>query len=621
MNKQRITKFIMGAGTLFIASSILSSCMFFREKKEFYIPVQKVEGGAWYFINEEGERVGTQEWEFEPSITKDGIFTARIDEGLTVYRWDGDEAKAIDSLQNLVSVGVYNDGLLPVTPAMSRIRIVNRKGKVKFVLDPIDDKEITSCDQQFSEDLLVVNTSDGKAGVINSDGEVVVKPKYSEISRFNEGYALAAKYDFDNYEKGPSYYVIDKKGNAKAVKGEFGFPEGDGGDIVTQFENGVVYVLGKMDESNGYSPTTYKITTEGKATAVKDDSWVNNIEGGGTITTFYGEDNWSQVWKDAEGKQIKKIKEQGEYLSSYGKYVTLSGDKYFTVFNDKGEKLNKLDGNVSPYWSGGKFGLAYIEYANDYSDPPIYHLLNTEGQEIKGAKYFGLGTHLSISLRQYEYEGEDYYGDLTVTSAYVDVTAAASKLVSMISGEVKGKSSYYLGQSVASILSGENARFYTGSSRSFTIPTDSTYFLSNGAGFWINGTAEATQEITEATYQHYFEVDHYDVFGRAWGWNRTRQTGVHFNPNAKVMAFDLTLHTNHASGKELREAVVRRLKKDGYTTTSENANYDELTNGFRNVVIYGNKDSAGVGAIVYDKGSWWYKSDDEKAALAARLTY
>lgn len=588
-------------------------------KKEYYLPVQKSEGGAWTFINSKGEQVGTQQWEFEPSISVDGIFTVRENDGLSVYRWSGNEAKPIDSLQNLVCVGIYNDGLLPVTPAMQRIRIVDNKGKVKFTLEPIDGKEINSCAQKFSENLLIVTTIDGKTGVINNKGEVIVKPSYSDISNFSGGYALAANYDYDNYENGPSYFILDKTGKATPVIGEFAYEEGDG-MYLPEFVDGAVYVAGKPNEQNEdsddyYPTTTCKITTDGKVTVEDNPSWTTMLADGGKIVSTYKDDKSIEEWFDKGGKIIKKIDQNGEYMRDYGKYVVIQRTDTLTIYDLQGKELNHLTG-YNPAWSEGNFGLMVSVYTNDYTETTKYKMLDAQAQLIPDLLFYGIGYNETVSLKNND---SDYY-DATVTSAYVDVTAAANKLSSMLTGGVQGKQYYTLGQSVASILSSENnAKYYSGSSRTFSIPTDSTYYLADGAGFWIGGSAESSEEIVSPTYKQYFQVDHYDFWGRPWGYNRTKQVGVHFNKNAKIIAFDLQLHTNYPSGSLIREAVVRRLKSENYTVTKESENYDELSNGYISIILYGNKDTDGVGAIVFNKDSWYYKSDEDKAALAALL--
>lgn len=589
-----------------IAAVMMVSCNGDSNNEVQYIPVQITEGGAWSFINEKGERVGTQEWEFEPSVTRNGIFTARTDSGLTVYRWDKDVAKPIDSLRNLVSVGVYNDGLLPVTPMMQRIRIVDKSGKTKFELEPIAGQEISSCALQFSEGLLVVNTVDGKSGVIDKDGKLVVEPKYSEISNFKNGYALAVNYNYDNYEDGPSYFIIDKEGQVKPVKGKFGYEEGEC-TYVPEFQNGVATVAGPMDTVN-YTYNSVEINVEGKVTPLKGNQYRQVLDNGAVIIYDYQNETSSYTWRDPEGKIF--MKETEGSLNGMGKYVTLNRNEELTLFLDDGQELGKFKGNLYAQWPGGKFGPILTEYDKDYNT--TYTLLDAEGKKIPGAKYHGVGVSDYVDL---EYYGEGDMCNEYVTSAYVDVTAAATKLAQMAQGNVKGKEYYYLGQSVADILAGNNASYYSGSGRTFSLPTDSTGQLASGAGFWVSGTGKSSSDIVAPTYQHYFEVHHYDYYGRAWGWNRTRQVGVHFNSSAKVASFDIQLHTNHPSGARLREAVGRKMKADGYTLVTSAPNYDEYTNGGNDVIIYGTNQSHGVGAIVGAKSM----SESEKSSLSANL--
>lgn len=615
MAKKFTGKFLLMSALL--ASVSLVSCDKSNSSKEVeYIPVQTTEDGAWIFIDSNGERVGEQEWEFQPSMTIGGIFSARDEDGLiTVYRWKGKEAQPVDSLRNLVSVGVLSEGMMPVTPQMERIRIVDRDGDVKFVLDPIDEKEITSCAAQFSEGLLIVTNSDGKTGVINSKGDVIVAPEYNDITNYSDGFALAAKYDYDNFEAGPKYYVLDKEGNATKVKGEFGFEESECGIMLQPFCNGYTYVDAKpVEESDGYTYSQYRVSTDGTATKLSSSNWVTPLRNGGVITYAYKNDQSVYTWTDKEDAEVMKKKGSDVFMGAYGNYVGVKSNDKYTIYDLDGQEAFKLKGENSPYWSEGKFGLITVDYDES---PAVYQLLDKEGNAIKGAKFYGVGTNEVVNLSD-----EDMVydcGNTTVTSAYVDITAAASKLATMLTEGVKGKSYYYLGESAADILSGDNANYYSGQTTSFSLPTDSTYYLASGAGFWINGSGLTNTRIVEPTYQQYFQVDHYDWWGRPWGYNRTKQVGVHFNKSAKVIAFDLKLHTNHPSGQALREALARRLKKASYTLTKEENNYEEYTNGNRNILVYGNQETNGIGAIVYDNNSGFSKTSAEKAALASQL--
>lgn len=592
----------------------LSSCIFTSAKDVEYIPVQQTDGGAWYFINAKGERIGNQQWEFQPSVTIDGIFTARTDSGISVFRWDGKEARPIDSLTNLVSVGVYNEGLLPVTPSMQRIRVVDKKGDVKFVLEPIDGNEISSCAGIVKDDMLVVTTIDGKAGVVNAKGEVVVKPTYSDISNFSDGYALAVNYDYDNYENGPTYYVIDKKGNVKKVAGKFGYEEGECASVPA-FVNGEVRVPGPWNEDSS-EPEYFVINTEGQVKKAGEVSgWSETLENGGKISYKYQDEVSAYTWTDKEGKTVLATKELGTSLSACGKFVVLSSEKETKVYDENGQEIAKFAGQYYGGWPGGDFGLILRKY--DYqSDVTSYILLDDKGQKVDMPNVYGVGTDKTLPNDS----GEDEIdcGGYYVTSAYVDIPAAAGKLASMItSGSVKGKSTYYIGESVKDILEGQNINFMSG--RNFSIPTDSNvYYLATGAGFTINGEGTASADVVAPTYQNYFEVHHYDYWGRAWGWNRKRQVGVHLNANAKVVSFDIKLRTNHPSGMILREAIGKRLKKDGFTLINSGDNYDEYDNGYRTAIVYGTEDTNGVGVVIADSKTLRL-SAAEKASLATRL--
>lgn len=583
----------------------LASCGGSGSEEVEYMPVQFTEDGAWCFINAQGERVGTQEWEFEPSLTIGNIFVARTDSGLTVYRWKGDVASPVDSLQNLVSVGVYNEGLLPVTPPMQRIRIVDGDGNIVFVLDPIAGKEVSSCHVQFSEGLLVVSTTEGKCGVIDRKGNVVLEPMFDEMSDFSEGYSLAANYDWNDYEDGPKYFIVDREGKVTPVKGKFGYDEGDC-TFLPEFAGGCVYVSGPQDTATFESPVL-RINTLGQVTQERDRIYIETLDNGDIISDKYSDES-SFTWKKSDGTEI--MKGNGS-LSAYGKYAVKYLPDSMIVYNENAQVIYSKAGSGSMTWPGGKFGPVITDYSDGYSNFK-YILLDAQGQVLNTPNIFGYGTQKYLSLDpDQEMSCVDY-----VTSAYVDVTAAASKLVSMATGSLNGKKYYYLGQSVKDVLEGENASWYSNSTREFGLPTDSTGRLASGEGFWINGRAEADRPVTTATYKTYFEVHHYDYWGRPWGYNRTKQTGVQFNPQAKVDKFDIQLHTNHNSGGRLREAISRRMKKEGFTQTNTTPNYDEYTNGGVNVIVYGNDESHGVGAVVSRD---YYMSDGTKAGLAATL--
>ena len=589
-----------------VVAVAITSCNKNKGDEVSYLPVQFTEDGAWCFINDKGERVGTQEWEFMPTVTKGKIFTARTDSGLTVYKWNGDVANPLDSLRNLVSVGEYSEGLLPVTPPMQRIRIVDGDGETVFVLNPINGKEISSCASKFSEGLLVVTTTEGKSGVVNSKGEVIVEPIYSDISNFSEGYALAANYNYDKYDEGPSYFVLDREGKVIPVKGKFGYDEGDCFTL-PEFLKGCVFVNGELDTTD-YSMQQIRINANGSTKKEKGFYWINELGNGDFVMSHSEGEKSESVWTNKDGQVVMKAAD----LNCCGNYVYKNENEKLTVYNEEGQEMFTVDGNCYMFFGIGKFGPVISKHNSDYTEHE-YLFYNTKGERLQMPKVYGVGTSTVLELNE-----DEIVCQSVVTSAYVDVTAAASKLATMAGGSINGKKYYYLGQKVQDILEGENARYFSGGDRTFTLPTDSTGRLASGDGFWVYGQGHADAKLVAPTYQRYFQVHHYDSWGRAWGWNRTRQTGVKFNPSAKVDRFDIQLHTNHPSGARLREAISRRMKKDGFTLVNAAPNYDEYTNGYRTVIVYGSNETKGVGALIGEKGTS-NMSDYEKSSLAATI--
>lgn len=586
-----------------------SSCSESQDDTVTYIPVQLSEGGAWVFIDENGERIGTQQWEFQPTVTYSEIFTARSDSGLTVYRWHGDEAKPVDSLSNLVSVGVLSEGLMPVTPPMQRIRVVDRDGDVKFTLDPIDGQEICSCSTTFHDGLLIVNTTNGKSGVVNTKGEVIVKPVYDDISDFSGGYALAMTYNPLDYEKGPNYFVIDNEGKVTPVKGKFGFnSEGDCFEI-SGFDHGVATVFGPWTSSVSDIPQIL-ISTDAQTKTLKEATFITYLDNGSRIVYKYANDNTNTQWIGADEKVIMKG-EPEEFFLEAGKYVGVAKSDSLIVYDDNGKRLFGINGNHTLEWPGGKFGplISTFDVNTSSNTSALY---DPTGQKVIHS-YFGVGTTRTITV-----ENEEIVCRELVTSAYVDITAATSRICQMTAnGNLHGKKSYYVGQLISDMLEGENPNYYTYDTRSISIPTDSTGLLASGAGFWITGSAKSSHKIAEPTVEHYFEFDHFDYWGTAWGYNRTRQVGYHFNPSAKVESFDIQLRTNHPSGTALRQSIGRHLKTDGYSLVATEPNYDEYNNGSSTIIIYGNAESCGVGAVICNNST--HLPASEKAALVTNL--
>lgn len=624
MNRRTITITL----TTIIFAVIMTSCLDFfknftknKETTVDYIPVQLSEGSSWVFVDHTGARIGNQEWEFEPTVSKNGVFIAQADSGLTVYKWHKDVAEPVEGLTKLVSAGSYNEGVIPVCGRMERIRIADADGKTVFTLDPIEGKEVSSCALAMHDGMLIISDSKGKSGAVDKEGNLVVKPIYDMMSDYSDGVALAMKYP-TNMEDDPEFFVVDKEGKETKIKAKIGMDNLICG--IEAFSHGSCYMSAPLDTS--YTTTKYvKISPNGN-TVVTDTlvgEWAY-LDNNSYIEAYVSNDKNVQIWKDPNGKTIKKFTDG--YCMADKKFLVFSESYNFEtntkpkvqIFNLEGQEIAKFTGNYSEYCPGGEFGLIVTELSESW-EPTSVIMIDEEGKNVPDFKFFNCGMKEDIMLNDMGEEGECERA--TVNSAYIDMTAAASTMAKMLgTGMVKGKETYYIGQSVADVLKGSNARFYSGKDRTFEIPTDTiTWTLGEGPGFRINGEATSSTNIVAPTYKKYFDTVYTDYYGTRWGYWRQKQTGVVFNSKATVESFDLKLSTNYPSGHELREGLKRHLKKSGFTLVASSDNYDEYHNGNDGILIYGSTDSNGVGAIVSNKSKLSKLTDSEKSALAATL--
>lgn len=535
-----------------------------------YIPVQLTQNGAWTFINEKGERIGDQQWDNEPTVTVDGIFAVKGSTGIDVYRWSDTKAEVIDSLTGLMAVGEYNEGLMPISAKGKRIQLVDKKGKVKAELNPIDGKEIVSCGTAVHDGLLTIRTDEGNCGVVNKKGEVIVQPEYNDISDFNNGLALAVKSVKENDYYYNEYYVIDKKGEAKRVEGKYA-PAAYDNCGLSGFRGGYAVIIAadpadnnENDWDNEYNEAAYVISPD--ATVKRLDgqtAWY--LDNGSYIVYKYTPGQSDYVWFDAEGKEIMNVSAthganfNSASLDAYQNYVAKMQNNEITLYNDKGEELNQFTGAGWFYNPGGDFGLIINKYSRE-NERNSYQLLDKEGKLIGGVTMFGVGmqTYLTMVIPE---------GDcdiLEVMSAYFDPQAAAEAIANALSGTIIGKSTYSLGMPVSVMVQDMEYNFYNGNGygSSVSVPVNDGNELISVPGFWTWANAIPSSK---------------------------------FDNDAIIDAFDFSLSSTYPSAGDVREAIKKKLLASGYSAGLSNDRYDEYQKGDLYVIVYGRRKSHTTG--------------------------
>jgi hypothetical protein len=121
----------------------------------------------------------------------------------------------VKGCEALYSVGCMNDGVIPVSKHGERISVIDGSGKTLFTLDPIEGKEIISCDIAFYDGLLRIENEEHKYGFVDKKGNIAIKPQYFKVFSFSEGKALVENFKVGSVmgKYWAKYSVIDTKGN------------------------------------------------------------------------------------------------------------------------------------------------------------------------------------------------------------------------------------------------------------------------------------------------------------------------------------------------------------------------------------------------------------------------
>lgn len=174
-----------------------------------YMPAKAEGDSNWGLVDANGEFLFTDEFSDRPSPVVNGYFFVEEGNGYTVYKAEKNP-KQVGDLSGLKGCGFYNDGLMPVVHKGEHISFVDGSGKTKFTLESVDSVSVSAAMNMFVNGRCAIRTSDEKWGAIDTDGNVVVKPKYENPVLFVEDIALVK--DAQSCES----YIIDRDGNTKA---------------------------------------------------------------------------------------------------------------------------------------------------------------------------------------------------------------------------------------------------------------------------------------------------------------------------------------------------------------------------------------------------------------------
>ena len=175
-----------------------------------------IKDGKWGYINSDGEEIIPCKYD-GASPFSEGLACVYVgDENMTIEFIDKKGNTVIKGYRGFAMNGgmtyapiTFKNGLCCVSDDEHNDIWIDRQGNV------VDEPQID--DEEFSSDGTERFNEDGKVGVKDTLGNVLIKAKYSYVDNYSEGLALAYLYCGDKTIFG----YVDKKGNDTFVDEDF----------------------------------------------------------------------------------------------------------------------------------------------------------------------------------------------------------------------------------------------------------------------------------------------------------------------------------------------------------------------------------------------------------------
>ena len=495
----------------FICTSLLAlnlmvtSC---APKEEFWegydlIPVQQKEDGNWSFIDKVGKVIYEDDFKSQPTVAYNGFFSVWENDGYTLYKAGGSKPTVLGDCENLASVGVFADGLIPVTYKNKRISILDKDGNKKFELSPIKGSEIVSCWPSFTDGTLLILTSESKFGYYDTSGKIVVKPIYDVAGNFIDAVAVVGtKDDNDKYH----FKVIDKKGETiLSIKEKYEMTQDNTflfGYLLVKEEDRFV-LLNKKGEAK-------KLSAKIKDVLTYNDRFV----------IFKNEEDEVGV-VNHDGEIIIRPKYKSINFISTDSFLASTEDKSY-ILNDKGDETAALDYKyVFPCYQSG-----YLVSDNGKT----YTLVDANGKDKSNIDIRNINFQLSPQL--------------FVSTDYFSYSEIAETIADMIDGHTVGKY-YKIGEKVSTIFSNDNP---ANEKYRYKSEIELEQLKREGFNYLITATAYFSKGIVNFEYNHL-----------------NNSTDYYWQPASILegITFEVQV-SNHSFGEKGFESLISTFKNRGY---------------------------------------------------------
>lgn len=500
-----------------------------------YMPAKAEGDSNWGLVDANGEFLFTDEFSDRPSPVVNGYFFVEEGNGYTVYKAEKNP-KQVGDLSGLKGCGFYNDGLMPVVHKGEHISFVDGNGKTKFTLENVDSVSVSAAMNMFVNGRCAIRTSDEKWGAIDTDGNVVVKPKYENPVLFVEDIALVK-----DAQSGESY-IIDRDGNTKA-------------SVSGNISSGGVFI-------DGYTIVQIEGPDSG------EESRMAIVKGDGELTKLPSAVKYVKTWNSkyivfessdyeygilsVDGDVKVRAKYDNIELLANGKFIGNRDGKYMYVSPDG--DTEKLPGEVGaavgfPYQFSKVFDFKFELVSEDDDD-----------DELQLRTYNGKKVGKEMDRYKGRIELDNIYSD------YFDYADVTRKFMDMFDADgLKG----YPFDSTMKLYADTTAHsvdWYRGdTSMSVSVASGNPYFYVSSATLYSDRTI-----VYDATpYASYYTWE--------------------FNPASRVTAITLTLSFN---GNNYRNDLVEYFAealRDRFGITVPESSYGDnyvSSNGYDAITVH-----------------------------------
>lgn len=500
-----------------------------------YMPAKAEGDSNWGLVDANGEFLFTDEFSDRPSPVVNGYFFVEEGKGYTVYKAEKNP-KQVGDLSGLKGCGFYNDGLMPVVHKGEHISFVDGSGKTKFTLESVDSVSVSAAMNMFVNGRCAIRTSDDKWGAIDTEGNVVVKPKYENPVLFVEDIALVK-----DAQSGESY-IIDRDGNTKAtVSGNIS----SGGVFIDG------YTIAQVESSDSGEESRMAIV-KGDGELTKLPSAVKYVKTWNSKYIVFESSDYEYGILSVDGDVKVRAKYDNIELLANGKFIGNRDGKYMYVSPDG--DTEKLPGEVGaavgfPYQFSKVFDFKFELVSEDDDD-----------DELQLRTYNGKKVGKEMDRYKGRIELDNIYSD------YFDYADVTRKFMDMFDADgLKG----YPFDSTMKLYADTTAHsvdWYRGdTSMSVSVASGNPYFSVSSATLHSDRTI-----VYDATpYASYYTWE--------------------FNPASRVTAITLTLTFNGNNYRnDLVEYFAEALRDRFGITVSESGYGDNYvsSNGYDAITVH-----------------------------------